>query len=1308
MMKRHTPSPIRAAASLAVGLLLLAASCGDDSGGAATPDTGGASGDVTVADTADGTGVTDGAVTPPDGTADTGAQPTDSGTQDGTTADALGDAGNPPDSVDDATIDDGGASDVLEDTLADAGGDASTDPDATADTQTDPDTTTPPVEEVEICDNPPLPAPPAGKACTVVAGGATLLLQGTVLAPGKVLRNGEVLVKNGTIACTACDCSSVDGYAGATRVACAEGVITPGFINAHDHITFTQYPPVPHGDERYEHRHDWRKGLNGHTKLKVEQNPYNKGETWGELRMLLSGVTSINSSGGEAGFIRNLDKSYLLEGLTGKEGVEYDTFPLGDSGGTLATNGCSAYSIEAASSKASDQAYTPHVGEGINDYAHNEFLCLSGVGSGSQDYLLPNTAFIHSIAVTAVDIALMVAESTKLIWSPRSNIDLYGHTAAVTIYRELGATIALGTDWSASGSMNMLRELQCADMLNSTFYDMAFSDRDLWEMATINCAIVLGVSDVLGSLTPGKVADIAIFRGDPEADYRAILDAKIEDTALVLRGGLVQYGDAALVAALPDGGPGSCEPLDVCGEAKSVCTKRETGLTLGDLQNGVKGSSFTTYPLFFCGTPKDEPSCVPFRKGEYTGEPKAGDVDGDGVADAKDNCPNVFNPVRPMDGGVQPNVDGDSDGDACDKCPFDADSEACTSVDPNDVDGDEIPNTSDNCVNSPNPDQADADKDGKGDECDPCADFANPGAKGCPATIYDVKNGTVLPGDAVSIEDAVVTAALSIGFFLQVPETAPSYAGADYSGIFVYNGGNTVQPSRGDLVKIGATVSNYYGQLELVDGEITIVSSNNPLPAPVLLADPAVAATGGAKAEAYEGVLLRVANVTVTDVNPDPGTEKTPINEFVVSGGLRIDDYLYLVTPFPKQGETLEGITGVLRWSYDNTKLEPRDATDIQTGPPALYSFGPALVFIDEGVTGPTAPELVVGMTAPVDEDTTITLTSTAPDVAAPAEATLVIPKGQQTGVVVVTGIAGQATPVTFKASYDGVELTADVRVVGAAEVPKVVALETPSPAVLVSSDFDVTVTLNIPGRPGGTVVDLVTTDVKLVTLPATVTVAEGALSATFTATTGEKGGQVGTIKASSGGATVSLAVELTLVPQVGLLLTEVYYDHPGDDAGYEWVKIYNGTGGTVDLSEYSIGTGGTDFAYQTMQLSGQVGPGECFVVGGPLTAAENGSPTYGLAASFGGNIQNGGTAADGVGLFHLAASKITGSSVPVDAVLYGQPDSNTSGLPDPTGAKSKVHVADGPTGSSIQRTAVDTWVVNATPNDPPCLAPGE
>ena len=73
------------------------------------------------------------------------------------------------------------------------------------------------------------------------------------------------------------------------------------------------------------------------------------------------------------------------------------------------------------------------------------------------------------------------------------------------------------------------------------------------------------------------------------------------------------------------------------------------------------------------------------------------DTDTDGVLDCVDNCPSNYNPT-------QADLDRDGLGDACDP----------------DIDGDGVLNSADNCPSTYNPTQTDTDHDGIGDACDPC------------------------------------------------------------------------------------------------------------------------------------------------------------------------------------------------------------------------------------------------------------------------------------------------------------------------------------------------------------------------------------------------------------------------------------------------------------------------------------------------------------------------------------------------------------------------------------------------------------
>ena len=72
--------------------------------------------------------------------------------------------------------------------------------------------------------------------------------------------------------------------------------------------------------------------------------------------------------------------------------------------------------------------------------------------------------------------------------------------------------MALGTDWMPSGSMNLLRELKCADSLNTNYYAKHFSDGDLWRMVTYNAAWAAGASDMIGALCVAVMVTLPLQR----------------------------------------------------------------------------------------------------------------------------------------------------------------------------------------------------------------------------------------------------------------------------------------------------------------------------------------------------------------------------------------------------------------------------------------------------------------------------------------------------------------------------------------------------------------------------------------------------------------------------------------------------------------------------------------------------------------------------------------------------------------------------------------------------------------------------
>jgi imidazolonepropionase-like amidohydrolase len=505
-------------------------------------------------------------------------------------------------------------------------------------------------------------APVTGSCTATTKGSAGIAIKGRVLAADGPI-DGEVLVDaTGTITCVDTSCSSSPGYGEATVITCSGSVISPGLINGHDHTDYASAPPIAHGKTRWSHRHGWRTGAGNEEEVKSpKRSDDEKVIAAAELRFVLGGATSVNGSGGVPGLLRNLanyqDKAQL-EGLTGPT-VFFDTFPLGDSNGTLITSGCGYPSTRSPNSAfAAGATYSPHIAEGINDAAQNEFTCLKGT------LVTEKTAIIHAVGLDANDIDVVAKANAKVIWSPRTNVDLYGNTAPVTLLKSMGVTIALGTDWLASGSMNELRELACADSLNQKYFGKAFGDKALFEMATKNAAIALGVDSQIGTLAPGHLGDVAVFSASAGKDYRAVIGAGVEDVLLVLRGGKALYGEASLVDAVTDAS--TCAALPVCGKQKKVCVDTPN-VALSDIQTAAD----SIYPLFYCKTetPEGEPSCVPYRD-SYPDGTSATDRDGDGIPDGEDNCPEIFNPARPMDGVNQSDVDGDGKGDACDDNPL--------------------------------------------------------------------------------------------------------------------------------------------------------------------------------------------------------------------------------------------------------------------------------------------------------------------------------------------------------------------------------------------------------------------------------------------------------------------------------------------------------------------------------------------------------------------------------------------------------------------------------------------------------------
>jgi len=561
--------------------------------------------------------------------------------------------------------------------------------------------------DVVVCEA--LPEVVSGRVCRAQPGpGAGLVLRGNVLDIETVYQGGEVLVDEAGfivyVGCSADRPAAYDAVAQeATEILCSDGVVSPGMINAHTHTGYdSNYPEIL--TDRYEHRNDWRQ-------LYWWPSGHDLQAGYAEIRHVMAGTTATVSGTYIPGMAFNLD----IADYFGGPSVQWDTFPLEAPGDYVKNTGPCKDFPEFADfpDKVTGMEFVPHVAEGIDDAAHNEFACLS-------EFMDEGWTVLHGMATTAADGAFMAENRIGLNWTPRGNSHHYGNTAPVRMMKNQGVLISLGSDWTPTGSSTLAREYQCAQEWNSRYLGYAFSARELWLMTTYNPAVSLGVDGFMGRLAPGLLANIVIYDGQGMRNpYRAVINGGPKDIALVLQGDVMQlsfgmptrplalFGDLELMDAVPSSPVFSgCEiysepwagVTDVCGVNKFICTDRfETQYYAGDYAQfsmlsatvhdpGFVGLNGPSYPLFSCEAPVDEPPCTPSRPGEYDGIPTywpiwTADWDGDGIANYADNCPAVFNPIRPMDHSAQADADADGRGDACDKCPLDA-GFSCTAIDP--------------------------------------------------------------------------------------------------------------------------------------------------------------------------------------------------------------------------------------------------------------------------------------------------------------------------------------------------------------------------------------------------------------------------------------------------------------------------------------------------------------------------------------------------------------------------------------------------------------------------------------------------
>jgi len=130
------------------------------------------------------------------------------------------------------------------------------------------------------------------------------------------------------------------------------------------------------------------------------------------------------------------------------------------------------------------------------------------------EILTPNLLACHCVALTKSDIALLSRFDVKVAHNAESNMKLASGIAPIPELLGAGICVGIGTDGCASNNnldvfqeMDTVAKLHKANTLDPTVLD-AYT---VLRMATIQGAKALGLGDIIGSLKPGKNADLIVI-----------------------------------------------------------------------------------------------------------------------------------------------------------------------------------------------------------------------------------------------------------------------------------------------------------------------------------------------------------------------------------------------------------------------------------------------------------------------------------------------------------------------------------------------------------------------------------------------------------------------------------------------------------------------------------------------------------------------------------------------------------------------------------------------------------------------------
>lgn len=324
------------------------------------------------------------------------------------------------------------------------------------------------------------------------------------------------------------------------------GVVLPGFVNAHTHLTEGLITGMGETAVLWE----WFERVVNPSGLRISRDEVALGARLKVVEMLESGVTTVNdmSCHRNIGSLASLGSADAVAEL-GVRGVicfgAEDVFPgappaaefmaeheaLADRvsnerliefrAGIGTVLGITDQLFEATVRACGEHGWAVHthlaeVREEVTA-SRIEHGCSTIEHSERMGLLEHELIGGHCIWCSEKDIGLMVSRDVAVAHNPVANMILASGVSPVPRFRREGVRVGIGTDGAASNdSQDMFGAIKAAALLQKVEHldATAMTAPEVIEMATIGGAKALGLENEVGSLEPGKRADVQLLDGN--------------------------------------------------------------------------------------------------------------------------------------------------------------------------------------------------------------------------------------------------------------------------------------------------------------------------------------------------------------------------------------------------------------------------------------------------------------------------------------------------------------------------------------------------------------------------------------------------------------------------------------------------------------------------------------------------------------------------------------------------------------------------------------------------------------------------